>query len=98
MDDDYTRFDIERLALTKEQIRKYDPPPNPAKFKDPRSGAYIQEHGAVSWEVDALPPKTLNRLVVTAIQQVLNQEAYENSLEKEKEERQQLQVILDGME
>ena len=44
------------VALTREQIDEFNPPPNPAKITDPRAGWYIEEHGDVSWEVDALPP------------------------------------------
>ena len=46
-----------------EQIRKYNPPPNPAKITDPRAAAYIEKYGRQSWEVDALEPSMLHKLV-----------------------------------
>jgi hypothetical protein len=51
------------IAITIEQIRKYDPPPNPAKITDTRATEYINRYGRYSWEVDALPPDILQTLV-----------------------------------
>lgn len=59
---------IDHIALTDEQIEQYHPPPNPAKFKDPRAKDYISKYGRVSWEVDALPPEALINLVNAKIQ------------------------------
>ncbi len=47
------------IALTKEQIEKYSPPPNPAKITDSRAKWYIEKYGNKSWEVDALRPEVL---------------------------------------
>lgn len=55
--------EIDRIALTMRQIRDQRPPPNPAKTTDSRFGAYMAEHGAESWELDALKPEYLDRLV-----------------------------------
>jgi len=54
---------IERIALNMDQIRRYDPPPNPAKLTDARAEGYIKRHGSSSWELDALDPTTLDALV-----------------------------------
>ncbi len=54
---------VEKVALTIAQVRQYNPPPNPAKVTDPRAGAYIEKFGDESWEVDALPPNVLTRLI-----------------------------------
>ena len=58
---------VKRIALTREQIDQYQPPPNPAKVTDSRAGAYIAEHGRQSWELDALDPATLSALVRTHV-------------------------------
>lgn len=50
---------IHHLAITKEQIDEYAPPPNPAKITDPRAGRYLDNYGNKSREVDALPPQIL---------------------------------------
>ena len=55
-------FQIKRIALTREQIEEYRPPPNPAKTTDARFKAYQDEHGDESWELDALDPETITEL------------------------------------
>ena len=52
----FTGQDIEvrRLALNIDQIKRYNPPPNPAKLTDSRATAYVREYGNDSWELDAL--------------------------------------------
>jgi hypothetical protein len=55
--------DVRRIALTMEQVRRYNPPPNPAKTTDSRSAKYIAAWGTSSWELDALEPNVLAALV-----------------------------------
>lgn len=57
---------VEKIGLTISQVRQYNPPPNPAKIKDPRAEGYIKKFGNSSWEVDALPPPVLTRLIRAA--------------------------------
>lgn len=64
--------DVRKLALTREQVEQYDPPPNPAKMSDPRASEYVDKHGAVSWEVDALSPEVLDQIIRDAIEEVLD--------------------------
>lgn len=54
---------FKRIALNMDQIEELNPPPNPAKVTDSRFDQYQQEHGDESWELDALPPDYLNRLL-----------------------------------
>jgi hypothetical protein len=58
-------FDVEvrRIALNMDQIKARKPPPNPAKVEDPRAKDYIRDYGTESWELDALPPAYLAKLV-----------------------------------
>ena len=56
-------FEVDRLALNLDQIQKFQPPPNPARFSDPRADWYISEFGMESWELDALDPTVLSNLV-----------------------------------
>jgi hypothetical protein len=64
------------IALTEAQIKKYDPPTNPAKITDPRAKKYIEKYGEFSWEVDALPPKVLDKLLEDSIVKRLDMEEY----------------------
>lgn len=86
-------FEIESIALTKEQISKHKPPPNPAKFSDSRAQGYVAEHGAKCWEVDALKPEVLNRVLTSAIEKHLDREHYDEIVEREGEHRANLELI-----
>lgn len=46
-----------------DQVRKYNPPPNPAKITDSRFAEYLRNFGEESWELDALEPKILTELI-----------------------------------
>lgn len=50
-------------ALTMAQVNQYNPPENPAKQTDPRAKWYIEKYGDSSWELDALPPPALMKIV-----------------------------------
>jgi hypothetical protein len=63
---------VEKLALTMEQVRQYNPPPNPAKTTDSRYAAYAAEHGGSSWEVDALPPNVLSQIIRDAFENIID--------------------------
>lgn len=60
-------MELHRIALTMDQIREYNPPPNPAKITDSRANSYISEYGDESWELDALEPRVLTELIQTAV-------------------------------
>ena len=64
--------DVRPVALTMEQIRRFNPPPNPAKITDPRAKWYIREYGRTSWELDALPPRELIRLAEEAVEELID--------------------------
>ena len=64
-----TNFQVKRVALTREQIEAYQLPPNPAKSKDTMFRGWIEKHGNVAWELDALEPKVLMTLIENAILQ-----------------------------
>lgn len=89
-DDIQDIFRVEQLALNMEQIRRYAPPPNPAKITDPRAKWYIQKYGNKSWELDALEPKVLIRLATEGILCYLDEEKYEEYVDREKREKQAL--------
>lgn len=63
---------VDRIALTMDQVRRFNPPPNPAKISDSRCAAYIRQYGDESWELDALDPRTITSLINQAIEQVLD--------------------------
>jgi len=82
--------EVRRIALTQEQIKKYNPPPNPAKISDPRAKEYIAKFGNTSWEVDALNPEVLHKLIETNIECLIDYERFEAIIAKEGVDKQKL--------
>lgn len=74
---------VKHIGLTMEQINKFSPPPNPAKITDPRAKWYIEKFGEVSWEVDALDPETLHKLVKKNVEELINMEKFKDLLKEE---------------
>lgn len=59
---------LERVALNMAQIARYDPPPFGAKMTSSRYQGYIDEHDTDdAWELDALRPDVLQRLIRDAV-------------------------------
>ena len=52
-----------RLVLTMEQIKHFKPPSRPVNPKDSRTKEYAEKYGNRCWEVEALRPRTLYRLI-----------------------------------
>lgn len=78
---------VHKVALTMEQVRQFNPPPNPAKHTDPRARGFIARHGATSWEVDALPPEALDRIIRRAVEAVVDRQKMQAVIEQEEKDR-----------
>ena len=78
---------VEKIALTMNQIERYNPPPNPAKKSDPRSKKYMTKYGNHSWELDALKPEVLNSLVESHIKRYLDEDKYNTIIAQERREK-----------
>jgi len=76
-------LDVRRVALTIEQVREYNLPPNPAKLTDARAAAYVEKYGYDSWEVDALPPDVLARLVRRTVTAYVDRKKMEEVVARE---------------
>jgi hypothetical protein len=90
-------FEIIPLALSMEQVRQYNPPPNPAKIKDPRATWYIEKYGNSGWELDALRPEVLRNIVEIGIQEHLDIDKYNAWIVREQPWKQKLQEIADSL-
>ena len=86
------RLTIKRIALTMDQIRQYDPPPNPAKLSDSRAGAYVAEYGYESWELDSLEPAVLTELVRSNVTDLIDTDAWDEALAEQEEGKRLLAV------
>ena len=60
-------LEVRRIALNMDQVREFNPPPNPTKLTDSRSAAYVAKYGQESWELDALDPALLMGLIENEI-------------------------------
>lgn len=88
---------VTKIALTAEQVAEYKPPPNPAKLTDPRAHAYIKKHGAQSWEVDALPPDVLDRLVRAELSRLVDDEEMDAVIAREERDKQLLRDAVQNL-
>jgi len=93
LDQERCRLTVKPIALTMNQIEAYDPPPNPTKITDPRADWYIDRYGETCWEVDALPPEALNKLVSTSIKDSINMDLFSDMLIKEEEDKEVLKKL-----
>ena len=80
---DEDTLNVTKLALTRDQIQEFNPPPNPVKMTDSRAGAYTDAHKSECWEVDALPPDQLARIIREAFQDVVDTDLMDEIKAKE---------------
>lgn len=86
---------IERIALTYDQVKEYDLTPNPTKMADTRARDYVEQYGEGCYELDAIEPEELQRLVKEAILKHLDEDQWKESLKQEEEQKQELEPIFD---
>lgn len=93
------RFEVRRIALNRDQIRKYNPPPNPAKQTDARFAAYREQTGLdQSWELDALKPTTIAELIETEILSEYDEDRWNDAVAKQDEGRAELKKAAEVLE
>lgn len=92
------RVHVVRLALTRDQIDHWNPPPNPAKFTDSRAESYVAEHGDESWELDAVEPRELDRLVRQAVAELRDEDLWQRECERQDRMRRDLERMADTYE
>lgn len=87
---------VQRLALNMPQIEQYDPPPNPAKTTDSRHDQYVIDYGTKSsWELDALDPVVIHRLIEDAVNQVRDEHLWNQMLSREVSEIRLLDDVIE---
>jgi len=75
--------DVQRLALNMDQVEKWNPPPNPAKLTDSRCKGYIDKYGDQSWELDALEPREIKKLIEANIKKLIDVETWKARAEEQ---------------
>jgi hypothetical protein len=86
---------VERIALNMDQVRQYDPPPDPAKVTDSRYIKYQELYGDESWELDALEPAVMDKLITDAVEFYIDWDFWDEDLEREKEHLKKLGKLSD---
>jgi hypothetical protein len=79
--------EVVRVALTADQVERYELPEQMGKQSDSRARKFIARHGRlVQVELDALPPDLLRSLYDEAIATRWDESAFQASLAREREE------------
>lgn len=84
---------VRRLALNMDQVRKYNPPENPAKTTDARFAGYEALFGDKSWELDALNPRALQALVRDNVMSVCDKSLWDSIIDREAKAKGQLKTL-----
>jgi len=87
---------IRRIAVIPEQTRGLESFPATAKKKDTRFAWFVQTYGRRCYELDAMDPTRLRRLVEQEIQGLIEPETWERGLRAEDAEAHSIAAYLDG--
>lgn len=81
-------IEIKMIALSRDQIDEYDPPPNYAKESDARYNWYNFTTGLDEcWELDALDPGVIDELIRSNVEGILDRPAFDKAFEAEQANR-----------
>ncbi len=92
---------ITRVLLTYDQMRAYGLPATEGKRGDPRWPAFARRYGfdierPVQWEVEALEPDELQRLVLAAVAPYVDRQVLARQIAREEEQRRALAAFVRG--
>ncbi|UUA11581.1 MULTISPECIES: hypothetical protein [Streptomyces] len=92
---------VERILLTHEQVRDYELPAAAGKAGDPRWPGFARRYGLdasrpVQWEVEALDPTELQRLVLAAVAPYIDRPVLAARIAEEERQRRQLRAFAEG--
>jgi hypothetical protein len=92
----YSEIVVERLAVDREQIVRWNLPTRPTKVSDTRAAKFRRIHGTDSVELDAIPPDELRNLVRNAIDSHMEPWRLRQFRMVEQEERETLRSMFGG--
>ena len=79
------RIEPIKVALTDDQVKRYDlPPAMMAKKKSSQYKRFAREHGDHVWELEALPPESLQAVLKDAIDAVIDTKVFNHEIDQEK--------------
>lgn len=91
-------IEVDRIALNMDQIKRLNPPPNPARITDSRYQKYRVEFGDESWELDALEPKVITGLIGKNVDLLTDGQLRQDRLLLQRDQRSKLREIAEGYE
>ncbi len=77
--------DVHRIALNMNQVDEFNPPPNPAKESDSRAAGYTAVYGNTSWELDALEPSFIEKIIKDKIEGLIDRDVWDETTAEESE-------------
>lgn len=94
--DDFEIEQIEpvKVALTANQIEEFDLPVGGKAKKDSKNyPRFVKKYGVDVWELEALPPETIQSLLQNAIDAVIDAEAFNHEIDQEKADAAKLESV-----
>jgi hypothetical protein len=88
---------VVRIALNIDQVRRYNPPANPAKATDARFSGYQERYGDESWELDALDPQVMTALIRSEVEKRIVQDRWDDWRKAEEEGRRKLEEVAETL-
>lgn len=86
-------INLNRIALNYRQVEEKRPPPNPTKITDSRAKDYMRMYGKTCWELDALEPDYLVKLIQNKIKQYIDPDIWTETAQEENEKRRLLRSL-----
>lgn len=94
----YSNFkdvEVRRIALNMDQVEEYNPPPNYAKASSSRFESYVKRFGDQCWELDALEPSVMVKLITHEIRQFIDLTKWQRCRDLEEKKRHYLEILAD---
>ena len=92
---DGDHINLQRIALTREQVRGLPSFPASDKRKDPRYSWFVAKHGDRCWEIDAMDPNDLRDCVEREIVRLIEPVAWQRCAAVNAAEQESLKTILE---
>lgn len=80
-------LNIHRVALNYDQVQELNPPENFAKSTDDRTPAYVKQFGDKCWELDAVEPRALDKILRDKILSLRDEDLWAEALDDEANRR-----------
>jgi len=95
----YKSPEVNRIALTMDQIEAQGMPPQPAKTWDSRFNWYYDQYGTRdSWELDAATPEFLYSIIVEAVKSYRVESLWDSAVKQQEEDRKVFHALQDNWE